>query len=165
MTVLFLACAASAEVQRIAVFVGEDRGLEDERPLRYASRDAKEMAEAFRRAGTFDEDRVYLLLNPSLEKIKSSLQEVKGRVRELRKAGTETLVMIYYSGHGSSEGLHVQANLYRLAAPVECELFLPHRFWVSLSEGMGFYFYNYQTGEETGTRGVFEPAISIGHQF
>jgi hypothetical protein len=107
-----LVCAATlrAEVQRIAVFVGVDHGLSDERPLRYASRDAKEMAETFRRAGTFDEDRIYLLTNTSLEKIVAALEEVKGRVRELRKAGTESLVMIYYSGHGGKEGLHIQGR-------------------------------------------------------
>jgi hypothetical protein len=103
---------ASAEVQRIALFVGEDRGLEEERPLRYASRDAKEMAEAFRRAGTFDEDRVYVLVNPTLDKIKSSLEEIRGRVAELRRAGTESLVMLYYSGHGSAEGLHIQGKIF-----------------------------------------------------
>lgn len=85
--------------------------MEEERPLHYASRDAKEMAETFRHAGTFDEDRIYLLTNQPLEKIKASLEEVKGRVRELRKAGTESLVLIYYSGHGSAEGLHVRGQI------------------------------------------------------
>lgn len=103
-----LACSLGvAEVQRIAVFVGVDQGLEDERALRYAARDARSMAEAFRQAGTFDEDRVYLLANPSLDRIRGTLEEVKGRARELRKAGTESLVLIYFSGHGGSEGLHV----------------------------------------------------------
>ena len=102
----------STEVQRIAVFVGEDQGLDDERALRYASKDAKEMAEAFRLAGTFDEDRIYLLMNQPLEKIKASLEEVRGRVRELRKAGTESLVLIYYSGHGSAEGLHIRGKSF-----------------------------------------------------
>jgi hypothetical protein len=109
------ACCAlgSAEVQRIAVFVGVDRGLEDERPLRYAARDARAMADAFRKAGTFDEDRIYLLANADLEKIRATLEEVKGRARELRKAGTESLVMIYFSGHGGSEGLHVAGESWR----------------------------------------------------
>jgi hypothetical protein len=107
---LFAAASAAADVQRIAVFMGIDQGLEDERPLRYASRDAREMAETFRRAGTFDEDRIYTLINAPLDKIMASLEEVKGRVRELNKAGTESLVLIYYSGHGSAEGLHVQGR-------------------------------------------------------
>ncbi len=105
---LLIGCAlCRADVQRIGVFMGVDQGLEDERPLHYASRDAREMAEAFRQAGTFDEDRLYLLANPSLDKIKATLEEVKGRVRELRKSGTESLVMVYFSGHGGAEGLHV----------------------------------------------------------
>lgn len=111
--ILLAACVAvTAEVQRIAVFVGVDQGLADERPLRYAAKDAKSMAEIFGRAGTFDEDRIYLLTNTSLDKIKATLEEVRGRVRELNKAGTETLVLIYYSGHGSYNGLHVQGRMF-----------------------------------------------------
>jgi hypothetical protein len=107
---LLACCAVTADVQRIAVFVGVDQGLEDERPLRYASRDARAMAETFRRAGTFDEDRIYTLINSPLDKVLAALEEVKGRVRELRKAGTESLVLIYYSGHGGAEGLHIQGK-------------------------------------------------------
>jgi hypothetical protein len=70
------------------------------------------MAETFRRAGTFDEDRIYLLVNASLDKVVATLEEVKGRVRELRKAGTESLVLLYYSGHGSAEGLHIGGKSY-----------------------------------------------------
>lgn len=110
--VLSACCPPFAEVQRLALFIGEDRGLGDEQPLRFASRDAREMAEAFRNAGTFDEDRIYLQVNSSLEKIQAVLEEIRGRVRELRKAGTESMVLIYYSGHGAAEGLHVRGGTW-----------------------------------------------------
>ncbi len=107
---VFLPRPASAEVQRIGVFIGIDHGLADEPTLHYASRDAKEMGEAFRAAGTIDEDRIYLLVNTPLDKVRGALEEVRGRVRELRKSGKESMVLIYYSGHANSQGLHVQGR-------------------------------------------------------
>jgi hypothetical protein len=99
-----------ADVQRIAIFIGEDNGLEGDRPLHYASRDAREMADAFRFAKSVDEDRIYLLVNVSMDKIRAAMEEVRGRVRELHKSGTESMVLLYYSGHGGAEGLHVQGR-------------------------------------------------------
>lgn len=108
--ILAWAAAASSEVRRIALFVGVDRGLKDERPLRFASRDAKSMADAFRQSGTFEGDLIYELTNAPVDRIKSTIDEIRGRLRELRKAGSETLVLLYYSGHGSAEGLHIMGR-------------------------------------------------------
>jgi hypothetical protein len=100
-----------ADVQRIAVLIGVDRGLREEAPLSYASRDAREMADALQSAGTFDEDRIYLMQNPSVEKVRLALEQVKGRLEELRKSGTETLVLLYYSGHADAHGLHILGHV------------------------------------------------------
>jgi hypothetical protein len=94
----------------IAVFVGVDHGLAEERPLRYASRDAEAMAGVIRELGPFGKDDIHLLTNPTLEDFRSALKEVRGRVEELRKQGVQSLVLLYYSGHGSTEGLHVRGR-------------------------------------------------------
>lgn len=110
--VLLIPLAAGAEVQRLAILVGVNRGLEDEKPLRYAARDAREMATLLRSSGAFDKDRIYLHADESLERIKATLGEVAGRVKELKKGGAETLVLFFYSGHGSAGALHIQGRKY-----------------------------------------------------
>jgi hypothetical protein len=112
LSIAFMAMAgfACAEVQSLAIFVGVDEGLAEERALKYASRDAEDMAAVIRQLGPFDKDRIYLLTNPDLDRFRSTLEEVRGRVKEMRKAGVETLVLLYYSGHGSAEGLHLRGR-------------------------------------------------------
>ncbi len=112
LTFAALAGLARAEVQSLAIFVGVDEGLADERVLKYASRDAEGMAEVIRQLGPFDKDRIYLLTNPDLDRFRSTLEEVRGRVKEMRKTGVQTLVLLYYSGHGSAEGLHLRGHVF-----------------------------------------------------
>ena len=107
---MILAGLSRAEVQSLAIFVGVDEGLAEERTLKYASRDAESMAEVIRQLGPFDKDRIYLLTNPDLDRFRATLEEVRGRVKEMRKAGVQTLVLLYYSGHGSAEGLHLRGR-------------------------------------------------------
>lgn len=103
---------ASAKVESLALFVGVDEGLSGDRDLKYASRDAQRMAAVIRELGGYDKDRLYLLTNPSLERVKSVLVEMRGRLKELRKSGVQTSVLLYYSGHGSAEGLHVKGKRF-----------------------------------------------------
>lgn len=103
---------AAAGVESLALFIGVDEGLPQERTLRYAARDAQRMAQVIRELGTYDKDRLYLLSNPTLDRIQSTLEEMRGRVKELRKSGAQTSVLIYYSGHGSADGLHVRGKRF-----------------------------------------------------
>lgn len=107
--------AALGDVQRIALIVGVNHGLEEDRPLRYAARDAKEMAALLRQSGLFDKDRIYLLEDASLDRIKGAMDEVAGRVKELEKSGSQTLVVFFYSGHGGADALHIQGKKFSRA--------------------------------------------------
>lgn len=108
----FAALPAAAKVESLALFIGVDDGLAADRALRYASRDAMRMAQVIRELGTYDKDRIYLLANPSLDKILATLGEMRGRIKELKKSGVQTSVLLYYSGHGSAEGLHVRGKRF-----------------------------------------------------
>jgi hypothetical protein len=101
-----------AEVERIAIVVGVNQGLPSERPLKYASRDAQELATLLRRSGTFDKDRVYLLTDATLEKVKGVMDEVAGRIKEIKKSNNQTLVVFYFSGHGGAEALHIKGKAF-----------------------------------------------------
>ncbi|HKP98303.1 MAG TPA: caspase family protein [Fibrobacteria bacterium] len=108
---LLAAAVGRSEVQRFAVLIGEDRGMPNETPLRYASTDAQEMSERLGKAGSFDRDRLYLLANASLDKIQKTLKVVKDRIKLVNASGAHSMVLIYYSGHGSADGLHIQGRV------------------------------------------------------
>ena len=107
---MFLAAPAQSSVQRFAVFVGSDRGLRDEVPLKYADRDARQMAEVMGNSGTFSKDGIYLLPNPSLSEVRAVLQEVRARVKQAAKSGNESMVMVYMSGHGQNGAVHISGQ-------------------------------------------------------
>jgi Caspase domain len=102
----FALIVQSAPVEKIGIFIGNDYGMANERPLKYASGDALHMARLLQSIGGLDQDRTYLLLNSKIERIRSVLTEVSGRIKELHRTNIQTMLFLYYSGHGSSGSLH-----------------------------------------------------------
>ncbi len=99
-----------SEVQRLALLVGTDRGLPEETPLKYAHRDAQQMAEVLGNSGTFDKDGIYILPNASLSEVRSTLEEIRERVKQISKSGNESLVLLYFSGHGDKGAVHISGQ-------------------------------------------------------
>jgi hypothetical protein len=99
-------------VHRLALFIGSDEGLAHERPLKYAAHDAREMAQLFKESGAFEEDRIYLLENQSITRVREAVQEISGRIKELKKREGKVLSLFYYSGHGSADALHIMGKKY-----------------------------------------------------
>lgn len=87
---------AEAAPRRVALVVGQNRGLETERPLRYAEDDARRVAAVLETLGDFD--AVELLLDPDAE-------AVSRRVEGL--AAQAELLFFYYSGHAGAGRLHL----------------------------------------------------------
>jgi hypothetical protein len=105
-----VASVAHPAVERIAVAIGCNEGLASERPLLYAARDAENMVRLLQKQGNFAKDRTYLLVNPSVGGVREVLTEVRGRIKEVRRAGSQALIFLYYSGHGSAEALHIHGK-------------------------------------------------------
>ena len=97
-------------VQRLALLVGSDRGLRNETPLKYADRDARQMADVLANSGTFDKDGIYILPNPTLSEVRATLQEIRARVKQIAKSGKESMVWVYFSGHGGSGAVHISGQ-------------------------------------------------------
>lgn len=110
LSLLFLAFApvfSQAPLQRLALVIGNNRGLLGEEPLRHAVRDARSLAATLQTSGSIEKDRIYLLENPSVEGVLAVLQEMQGRIKEMRRNGGQVLALAYYSGHGSPDALHL----------------------------------------------------------
>lgn len=101
---LLLAAASSADVpierSRVALVVGQNQGLPEERPLRHAERDADRVRRVLGELGRFD--RVLHLAGPSVAELLAALEALPG---------SPEVLVFYYSGHAGRGALHLQGGL------------------------------------------------------
>lgn len=110
--VTLFAAQAAAQVRRVAVVVGANIGDHDERPLKYAERDAQRMATVLRELGGVQEDDLVLLLGPNADTFAHTLDATFER---LRGESGETVLFVYYSGHADATGVHLGGTNFPLA--------------------------------------------------
>ncbi len=110
---LLLLCAAvSLAQERIGFIIGANRGLASERQLQFAVSDAKRIREVMIELCRFQESRTYLLANPCIRDIEKTVDEIRGRIKEIKAAGGQVEFLFYYSGHGSADALHVNGEAF-----------------------------------------------------
>ncbi len=96
LTVCAVSAVSEAAPRRVALVVGQNRGLSTERPLRYAEDDARRVASVLETLGDFDE--VALLLGPDASAVKLAVGALADRA---------DLLVFYYSGHAGAGRLHL----------------------------------------------------------
>lgn len=102
---------ASAEVQRFAVIVGNDRGQPGDAELRYAETDAARVSTVLRDLGGFEPADMLLLRGEDAATVRRSLITFNDRVRAAQAVpGTETLLFVYYSGHSDAQALRLATS-------------------------------------------------------
>ncbi|MDB5047215.1 MAG: peptidase caspase catalytic subunit p20 [Fibrobacteres bacterium] len=107
---LCLCLAGRAEVRRISLFIGVDQGLESEVALKFASRDAAEMAGLFRQTGLYGPENVMFQSNASLDQIRRAMSAVEATAIKWKSQGAQTYLFVYFSGHGDAQSLHVRGQ-------------------------------------------------------
>ncbi|HKP98682.1 MAG TPA: caspase family protein [Fibrobacteria bacterium] len=107
---LLLGALPAPSMVRMAVVIGNNSGLEDDKPLQFATRDAEQVHDAMMQLGGIDKGRDHLLLNPDVEKVMRVFEEARRRIVVLRSQGQKVQLLIYYSGHGSDEALHLNGE-------------------------------------------------------
>ncbi|MDB5103298.1 MAG: peptidase caspase catalytic subunit p20 [Fibrobacteres bacterium] len=100
---------------RMAVVIGNNIGLEDDKPLQFATRDAEQVNAAMEQLGGIDKGRGYLLLDPDVAKVMSTFEDARRTIVSLRNDGQKVQLLIYYSGHGSEEALHLNGEKLALS--------------------------------------------------
>lgn len=111
---LLLAVLPAQAIERIALIIGNNEGLAEDAPLRFATEDAKSLHATLTELGSIQKDRSYLLLNPSKARIQATFQEILGRSKEIRLKGEKTLIFVYYSGHGDPASFHIRGETLKL---------------------------------------------------
>ena len=100
----------ATEIQRLSLIIGNNYGLYNDTPLKYASRDAEKIYEVLAELGGIKSSRNYILLNQKKQKILESFYEIKGRVKEIKNNNQDVFLLIFYSGHAAPENLHIEGE-------------------------------------------------------
>ena len=106
--ILLLSLHAHAkEMERIALVIGVNNGLEQDVELNFADDDAQKIAGVLKSSPYFEESKVHTLINPTVTETWKELREVES---EFQGESKNRFLMIYYSGHGSSDALHINGE-------------------------------------------------------
>ena len=108
--VLLLAVPAQAATVRLGLFVGNNIGFGDDEPLRHAEREAEDLAKVFQEMGGLARDRTVVLQGATAEVLQDAVARLEGRIREIDAQGDEVLLLFYYSGHATAEGLNLRGS-------------------------------------------------------
>lgn len=99
--------ASEAAIRRYAVIVGNDLGAPGEEPLRYATSDARKIAEVLTSLGSVPKENLVLFENASAGDVERALIAVNDRIRVEQDRGDEAVLVVYYSGHADARALHM----------------------------------------------------------
>jgi hypothetical protein len=116
-TVLVLAAlglvapAASAATVRYALLIGNNQGLADDLPLRFAQADADRLSRALVQLGGFPEENTTVLRERTAPVVRSALLTVNERIRQTVSGGRNRAVLfVFYSGHADARDLHLSGT-------------------------------------------------------
>jgi len=107
LVVCMLASTAGA-VTRYALVIGNDAGDRDEQRLRYAEHDADRFARTLTDVGGFAPGDVVVLRGRDAEAARAALITLNDKIRT--SGATDTMLVVYYSGHADAEALHLGAS-------------------------------------------------------
>jgi len=104
---LLIAGSARADVERYAVIVGDDVGAADEQRLRFAEADARHVAELLGEVGGVPDENQVVLRGKTADQMRRALIATNERIRSGQHAGRDAVLIVYYSGHGDADALHL----------------------------------------------------------
>lgn len=114
LTLIALALAADeAAAQRFAVVIGSNAGRPHEGTLEFAERDASRMADVLTSVGSVSPDQLVLVQGGTAASARQALIATNERIRD--RAGADSILLVYYSGHSDAEALHLGSSNLPLA--------------------------------------------------
>ena len=102
---------AGAATVRVGLFVGNDVGFGPDEPLKHAEREARDLADVFVEMGGLDRERAHVLQGATAQQVRDAVQTIEAQTREIEARGDDVLVLFYYSGHATRDGLHLAGTL------------------------------------------------------
>jgi len=98
---------ARADTERYAVVIGNNRGAPDEQPLRYAESDAQRFSDLLGDIGGVPRENQVVLRGKSADQVRRALIATNERIRMAPRPAADAVLLVYYSGHGDADALHL----------------------------------------------------------
>ena len=111
LTLLTCLLAGEARAATYVVAVGNNRGGADEPALRFAERDAEQVADVLRRLGRMAPENATLLLGEDADDLRRVLLATNVRLRTSPSREEGDALVVYYSGHADAAGLHLGGSI------------------------------------------------------
>jgi len=125
LTVSIVPIAGARASSPWVIAIGNNVGLPDEAPLRYAERDAVEVATVMQKHGGVPASNAVTILGQGELVMRAVLAVTAERIRT---SSPDALVVVFYSGHADARGLHLAgdtlpfAEVERLVAALPAKL-------------------------------------------
>ena len=116
--VLLILCVTDAmgETRKFAVVIGNNRGHDPSRTLRFAEQDAKKFYSVLTELGGFAKNDITLVLGADADTAWAAVKRVEKRVVQYSKdESRKTLLVVYYSGHAEGDLLEMNATSLKMA--------------------------------------------------
>lgn len=98
--------AVDASWVRVGVVVASARGIEGDRPLRYAHRDGERLEAMLGSVGQVEPANLFLLKAEGKDGFLADLARIGERITELKSARRKVFLQFYFSGHGGAKRFH-----------------------------------------------------------
>lgn len=155
MAVLLVCVGARAEPIRILVAVSHARGGDGELPLRHASEDADSVRDVLTSIGGVPLGAAIRLLDPTLAQLQSGID--RARSIAATHVPAEVTFVLYFSGHGDRERIHLGSEAIAVAELVERARGVPAALRVIVTDAC--------RNDSTRPKGIVtEPAFALSGQ-
>lgn len=111
---LLLAAAPAQALRRFAVIVGNNRGGDGTRPLRFAEDDARRIFDILVRLGGVLPEDAQLLLGREADDLWEAIDRAERRGVSAQAGGEQVALLIYFSGHAKDGALRLGQTQARL---------------------------------------------------
>ncbi|MDB5102970.1 MAG: ActD-like protein [Fibrobacteres bacterium] len=91
---------------RIGVIAASAKGLDGDKPLRYAYRDGERLESMLAGVGQIESGNLFLLKAEGKDEFLKSLSRIGARIAELKAKNRKVFLQFYYSGHGGAKRFH-----------------------------------------------------------
>lgn len=104
------AAPARADTERFAVVIGNNAGAADEQQLRYAESDAQRIADVLSDLGGVPSENQVVLRGKTSDEVRSAIIAMNERIRVGVRSLADSVLFVYYSGHGDADALHLGSS-------------------------------------------------------